>query len=228
METRGERQYINMPVFAAKLYDSLTSVRGVNKSFEEIAEFICTIIKEGRLLDVGTGPGRLLLEINIKNSQIELYGLDISASMLEVAKQNLGNIKNVDLRTGSINHTDYPDSFFDCIVSTGSFYNWDNPVEGINEIFRILKSGNSAFIFDSHKNYDRTILQSRLKENLKGYNPLRKTLTKFFLRKQLGMTYSISDYERILPQTRFKGSFLIHQIELGNLPFYVRLDLKKT
>ena len=36
MKGRGEKSYINMPFFAVKLYDNLTSVKGVNKAFEEI------------------------------------------------------------------------------------------------------------------------------------------------------------------------------------------------
>ena len=228
MKTRGEKQYINMPSFAARLYDNLTSVRGVNKSFEEISAFIGDILKQGRLLDIGTGPGRLLHEINIRIPQLELYGLDISPAMLEVAKQNLGNIKNLDLRIGNINHTDYEDNFFDCIVSTGSYYNWDNPVEGINEIFRILDPGKTAYIFETHKDYNRELVNSRVSDNLKGYNMIRKTLSKYFLRRQLNMTYSISEHEEILRQTKFKNSYSINQIELGNLPFYVRLELKKV
>ncbi|OFY62170.1 MAG: hypothetical protein A2V64_00880 [Bacteroidetes bacterium RBG_13_43_22] len=67
-----------MPSFAARLYDNLTSVSGVNRSFEEISEFISTLLKQGSLLDIGTGPGRLLREINKRNPQIDLYGLDIA------------------------------------------------------------------------------------------------------------------------------------------------------
>ena len=227
MKTRGEKQYIKMPLFAARLYDKLTNVRGVNKSFEEISEFVSGKLKYGRLLDIGTGPGRLLGEINRRNPQIELYGLDISESMLKLAKLNLINIQNHDLRTGNISHTDYPDNFFDCIISTGSFYNWDDPLCGIDEIFRILKEGNTAFIFDTHKSYDSKMLSARLKENLKGYNPMRKALSEFFLKKQLSMTYSVSEYKEILDQTRFRSSCMIHQVELGNLPVYIRLELKK-
>jgi ubiquinone/menaquinone biosynthesis C-methylase UbiE len=228
MITRGEKTYIDMPSFAARLYDNLTSVRGVNRSFEEISGFISNIFKQGRLLDIGTGPGRLLYEINKRIPQLELYGLDISPAMLEVAKQNLVTIKNLDLRIGNINHTDYDDNFFDCIVCTGSFYNWDNPIEGINEIFRILNPGKTAFIFETHKDYNRELVSSRLSDNLKGYNLIRKTLSKYFLRKQLSMTYSVSEHEEILKQTKFKYSYSINQIELGNLPFYVRLELKKV
>jgi ubiquinone/menaquinone biosynthesis C-methylase UbiE len=227
MKTRGERQYVNMPVFAARLYDNLTSVKGVNRSFDEIAEYVKTLSIQGKLLDVGTGPGRLLFEINKKNPNLELYGLDISASMLEVAKQNLRGISNVNLRVGNIKQTDFEDNFFECIISSGSFYNWDNPVEGLNEIHRILKDSYTAYIYDSYKDYDEMLLNSRLIENLKGYNFIRKNISKYFLKKQLRMTYLLDEYLQILEQTKFRNNYSIHKIELGNLPIYVRLELRK-
>jgi ubiquinone/menaquinone biosynthesis C-methylase UbiE len=227
MKTRGEKHYITMPSFAARLYDNLTSVRGVNKGFEEISSFIENDLKQGKLLDIGTGPGRLLYEINKRNPKIELCGLDISASMLDVARQNLQNIKNVDLRIGNILKTEYQADYFDCIVSSGSFYNWDKPIEGLNEIFRILKSGRTAYIFESHRDYNKELFDSRLKINLKGYNLLRRILSKYFLKRQLRMTYTLKEFDEILKQTDFLKSYNIKQIELGNLPIYVRLELKK-
>lgn len=216
-----------MPFFAARFYDNLTSVKGVNNSFEEISVFIDSFINQGRLLDIGTGPGRLLYAINKKNPQIDLFGLDISESMLKVARQNLHNIENVDLRVGNIVKTEYEDNFFNCIVSSGSFYNWDKPVEGINEIFRIMKSGMTSYIFETNKDYNKELLSSRLQENLKGYNFVLKILSKYFLEKQLSMTYSIPEFEGIMKRTKFRNSYNIQKIELGNLPIYVRVELKK-
>ena len=227
MKTRGEHQYINMPSFGAKLYDNLTSVKGVNKGFEEIADFIDKKLEQGKILDIGTGPGRLLYEINKKNPSFNLFGLDISKSMIDVARQNLKSVKDVDLRVGNIVNTEFQSDYFDSILSTGSFYNWDRPIEGINEIFRILKSGRTAYIFESTKDYDKTLLKSRLKNNLEGYNFFRRLFSKHFLDKQLRMTYSNNEFDEIIKQTKFKDSYKIEQIELGNLPIYIRLDLQK-
>ena len=216
-----------MPPFAARLYDNLTSVKGVNRSFEDIAVFVASILQKGRLLDIGTGPGRLLLEIHKKIPGLELSGLDISASMLVIARQNLTDIRDIDLQVGNIVQTDYLDNYFDCILSSGSFYNWDNPVESLNEIYRILKSGKTAFIFESVKDYDKALLIMRLKDNLAGYSFMRKKLSSCFLKRQLRMTYSISEFQMILKQTKFRNSYNIHQIELGNLKIYVRIELNK-
>jgi ubiquinone/menaquinone biosynthesis C-methylase UbiE len=227
MKTRGEKRYIKMPAFAARLYDNLTSVKGIDRSFEEIADFISTRLKEGKLLDAGTGPGRLLVEISKKNPGLDLFGLDISESMLALARKNIRSIKKVHLKAGNITKTDYTDDFFDCVVSTGSFYNWDKPVEALNEIYRILKSGSTAFIFDTHKDYDRKLLKSRLAENLSEYSFFRKSISIFFLQRQLSMTYSIPEFDAISKQTKFCKSYTLQKIELGNLPVYMRLELRK-
>lgn len=227
MKTRGEAQYINMPLFAVKLYDNLTSVRGVNKSFEEIAHFIGDMLTRGNILDIGTGPGRLLSEISKKAPQLKLFGLDISKAMIDRARENLAGIPDIDLRVGNINKTDFQDNFFDCIVSTGSFYNWDNPVEGLDEIYRILKPGRTAYIFDTYKDFDKSLFFTRLNENLKGYNFIRRALSKHFLLKQLSMTYQLDEYRKIPVPGKFKGNYSVRPIELGNLPVYVRLELKK-
>ncbi len=198
MKTRGEEFYIYMPLFAAKLYDNLTSVKGVNKAFREIASFITISLKYGKLLDIGTGPGRLLYEVNKKNPQIDLFGLDISLSMIHLANYNLRNIKNIHLKAGNIAKTDLQENFFDCIVATGSFYNWDKPVEGLDEIFRILKSGKKAYIFETNRNYNKELLYSRLKENLKEYNFFRRFISKFFLKKQCVATPVLNSFIKSL------------------------------
>ncbi len=225
MKTRGEKQYVNMPLFAARLYDKLTNNRGVNNSFTKISKIIGGTLREGRLLDVGTGPGRLLPEIKNQIPQLELHGLDISAAMIKIARKKLGTY--VDLRVGNIVKTDYPDNFFDCVVSSGSFYNWDNPVEGLNEIFRVLKPGRTAFVFETTTDYDPDMVRINLQNNLQDSGLIRRILSPLFLKKQLRMTYSLSEFEEILMHSEFKNSFKIERDVLGNLPVYVRIELNK-
>ena len=225
METRGQEKYINMSSFAARLYDKLSESNGMKKGFAKIARLVAVKMTEGRLLDVSSGPGRLLLEMKEHAPQLELHGLDISKAMLKIAWKRLST--DVLLKQGNIIKTDYPSDYFDCIVSSGSFYNWDNPVEALNEIYRILKPGQTAYIYETTKEYDPEILNVNLQENLVNAGLLRWFLSPLFLKKQLKMTYTVSEFRKIVMQSDFKNSYTLERDVLGGLPIYVRIELLK-
>lgn len=227
MRTRGERDYVGMPGFAARLYDNLTSVRGVRRGFQQIAQFLAARVRTGNLLDVGTGPGWLLWEIGLANRAIHLYGVDISTAMVHLAQENLRDLGSVDLRVGNITATDYAEDFFDAVVSTGSFYNWDHPVAGLDEMFRILKPGKTAFIYETVTDHDHARLEAALAANLRGYGRIRTVLSRFFLHRQLAMAYSTDQIQALLARSRFALSHHIVSLELGGLPIYVRMELTK-
>jgi tRNA (cmo5U34)-methyltransferase len=50
-----------------------------------------------RVLDLGTGDGRLLALVKLQNPDIEAFALDFSDTMLEQAKKRFANDKNVTL-----------------------------------------------------------------------------------------------------------------------------------
>ena len=92
MTSRGQDSFANLPGFAARLYSSLTKTRAIKRQHQEIARDLVSRIERGRMLDIGTGPGKLLFEIHQINPGIELFGLDISESMVQLAKKNLVGI----------------------------------------------------------------------------------------------------------------------------------------
>ena len=159
---RGEKSFIKLPKFGAKMYDKMMRLSPMQLQRREIAEDLVKHTKSGTLLDVGTGHGRLLREIYNLNPEINLYGLDISEKMIELAKENLEDIP-VTLKIGNIKNPPFEDNFFDILTSTGSLYLWDLPITSINEIHRILKNGGSALIYESHKEYDETEIKKIVK-----------------------------------------------------------------
>ena len=192
----------------------------------EIAHDLVSRIESGKLLDVGMGPGRLLSEINQLNPNLELFGLDISAAMITVAQNNLQNMR-ADLRVGSIRHTDYESDFFTVVTSVGSFYLWDYPEESLEEIFRILKKGHSAYLFEVYKDIKETEYRIALRKNLRQLNWVRKLIGPFALRKSLIMSYRTEEFNRIIEKTSFARSYTVEKIELSGLPMWARITLKK-
>jgi ubiquinone/menaquinone biosynthesis C-methylase UbiE len=208
------------------LYDRFLYVEPIQARIVEIAHDLVSRIESGKLLDVGMGPGRLLSEINQLNPNLELFGLDISAAMITVAQNNLQNMR-ADLRVGSIRHTDYESDFFTVVTSVGSFYLWDYPEESLEEIFRILKKGHSAYLFEVYKDIKETEYRIALRKNLRQLNWVRKLIGPFALRKSLIMSYRTEEFNRIIEKTSFARSYTVEKIELSGLPMWARITLKK-
>jgi SAM-dependent methyltransferase len=166
------------------------------------------------------------MEIYRLNPHLELFGLDISASMIKVARNNLQDIR-ADLRVGSIRHTDYESDFFTVVTSVGSFYLWDYPEESLEEISRILKKGESAYLFEVYKDIDETEYRDALRKNLRQLDWARRLVGPVALRKSLKMSYRTEEFVRIIEKTSFAGSYTIEKIELSGLPMWVRITLKK-
>jgi len=226
MSSRGESQFVKFPRFAAGLYSGLTRTRSLEQQYQEIAACLTDQIKSGRLLDVGTGPGRLLLEIHKLNPGLQLYGLDISQAMIELATKNLAGL-NVELKMANVCATGYDSDTFDAMVCTGSFYLWDQPVKGLEEIYRILKPGHSAHLFETRRDYDRDAYRSALRANLKQERLTMRLFGPFFLAQALRMAYRTNEVAEIVGRTSFAGRVRIENLALVGLPIWMHIQLTK-
>ena len=91
-KSRGEASFHKLPPFAARLYSRMGQSNNLQRQYADIAAFLTTQLKVGRVLDVGTGPGWLLLQLHRRNPRLQLYGLDISASMVALAQGLLAGL----------------------------------------------------------------------------------------------------------------------------------------
>jgi ubiquinone/menaquinone biosynthesis C-methylase UbiE len=178
-------------------------------------------------LDIGTGLGKLLLEIHRLNPQLELFRLDISASMAQLARQNLAG-RRARIDHGYISAARYEDDFFDGVTATGSFYLWDRPIQGLAEIHRILMPGRSAYLFETRSDFDEADFQRALKANLAGENIVRKLIAPALLMSQFKTTYPVGKLEGIIKQTNFASSHQTERVTLGGLPVWLRIEMTKT
>ena len=224
-KTRGEKAFARLPRFAAGLYDRMLP-RSNRDQLDELARDLASRTSEGPLLDVGTGPGRLLGAIHRVAPRIRLYGLDIAEAMVQRARSVLEGIE-VDLRAGTIERTDYPSDFFEIVTCTTSLYLWDEPIACLAEIHRILRPGGRACLYEVYQDADYDAVRLGLRENLRGESLLRRLLLPWLLRDQLRITYRLEDYRRLLDRSVFAGAYRIDRITLGNLPMWVRIELEK-
>ena len=110
----------------------------------------------GRVLDVGTGPGFVALEVarGLQNTRCEVVGMDLSTAMLTIAAENArreGLESVLTWREGDAKRMPFDEETFDVVVSSGSLHHWQEPVVVFDEIARVLKVGGRCIIRDSKR-----------------------------------------------------------------------------
>jgi ubiquinone/menaquinone biosynthesis C-methylase UbiE len=100
------------------------------------------------VLDVGTGPGRLPVEIARHNPQVWVTGLDVSPRMIEAARAAIEPGQQVIAEVGDVGRLPYRDGSVDLVVSTLSQHHWPDPAAALAELARVLAPGGRIWIYD--------------------------------------------------------------------------------
>ena len=141
-----------IPNPGAKVYSIIVARSPVMKDFyREVAEEVCSKVSSGKILDIGTGPGYVPLEIARRSQNSEIKAIDISPAMVRIASKNAKDAElsgHVQFQYGSAESIPFEDGYFDLIISTLSFHHWAKPRECLNEIHRVLRNGSEAWIYD--------------------------------------------------------------------------------
>jgi SAM-dependent methyltransferase len=61
---------------------------------------------------------------------------------------NAGVADRVEFRVGDVASLPFADASFDAVVSTFSLHHWPDPAKGLEEIYRVLRPGGVARIYD--------------------------------------------------------------------------------
>jgi len=106
---------------------------------DEVVEFLDG--KVGRVLDLGCGSGRNFID----NKGLDIYGVDFSGKLLEIAKKK----GYVELKKGTTDEIPYGDDFFDWVVFVRVLHCVDSAEKrkkSIEEVYRVLKKNGEAVI----------------------------------------------------------------------------------
>ena len=129
---RGERAYAGATPLFAGLHRRVA--RDIRAAVGDRAASV---------LDIGAGPGDLLLEVRPLVPHAVLTGIEPSAAMREIAADR--GLAELD---GRAEQLPLPDASVDVAVSTLSMHHWDDPARAFAEIRRVLRPGGEARIYD--------------------------------------------------------------------------------
>ena len=134
---------------SSRLYD-LLSRRVLRGMYRRLAADVAGVAPDGgAVLDAGTGPGVLLVELAARRPDLRLTGVDLSADMIAAATRNLEPFgERARARVGDVTSLPFPDRSFDLIASSLSLHHWDHPEAAVPELARILRPGGRVYIYD--------------------------------------------------------------------------------
>jgi ubiquinone/menaquinone biosynthesis C-methylase UbiE len=118
-----------------------------------IVRSLVTLEEGATIVDLGTGPGLLAVELHKLWPQPRIIGVDPSSEMLRIARKNVeeAGMSGFEARLGAAEETSLPSNSADLVVSQYSFHEWEDPQKGLGEVFRILKPGGSLILNDYNR-----------------------------------------------------------------------------
>ncbi|PLV59059.1 class I SAM-dependent methyltransferase [Thermotoga sp. KOL6] len=169
----------------AKKYDKFSRFYDKVESFFEkkyLSHFRKKLFEKlegGKILEVGIGTGK---NLPYYPDHVEIVGIDVSEGMLKICEEKLKSYpeKHVKLLRADVQNLPFEDESFDCVVSTFVFCTVPDPLKGLKELRRVLKTSGKVYFLEhmrSEKWYINLILffMNIFTKSLLGTSMLRKT-----------------------------------------------------
>ena len=142
-------------IAASEYFEQIAPIWDEERSLHAAADTVEAAIVDaigdqplGRVLDVGTGTGRMLALFADRAERA--VGLDSSHSMLAVARANLerGDAPNWELRQGDVHSPPLDAASFDLVVIHQVLHYLDDPSRAIAEAARLVAPGGRLLVVD--------------------------------------------------------------------------------
>jgi len=211
-----------IPGVLASSYEKATRMV-IGEYYGQVAEEIVSVFKSGVILDLGTGPGYLPIEIVRRTPDINIIGVDLSRKLIQLAQANAtkaGLSHRLRFEVGNSAELHFDNASFDMVISTGMLHSLKNPVAVLKEIYRVLKKGGEAWIYDP-ANITAYIDKRKWKASL---NFRERSFLWFF--KLLGLHKPIAAYtrEQVIPMIQATD---FESFEIDERKNEIRIKLQK-
>ena len=176
------------------------------------------------VIDVGSGPGSLSIGIARRRPGLRVVGVDLSGTMIRIARKNAGALSNLEFRQENAAELSAEDGAADMIVSSESMHHWRKPVAVLDEFHRVLRPGGRAWIVDGRDDFSEADQKAWFSES-----PFwLKTRPALALQRTILRTHGFisSEWESLIPSLVSQSRFGAGRIE--TLGIYRRLELVRT
>lgn len=123
----------------------------IESYYAPLAEEIVSQFPSGSILDLGTGPGYLPIEITKRAPDVSIIGIDLSRRLIKRAIENAissGVEQRIWFEPGDASDLSFENESFDLVISTGMLHMLKDPVQVLRECYRVLKKSGKVWIYD--------------------------------------------------------------------------------
>ena len=132
-----------------------------NAGLNRVAVELLEVEPDDRVLEIGFGPGKAILEAARRANRGFVAGVDRSEVMLRQAERRNRRLiaeGRVDLRQGDVAALPFESGSFTRVFEVNSFHHWPEPSEGLREIRRVLCDGGTLLLCLRMKHPTRSFL----------------------------------------------------------------------
>ncbi|HML06769.1 MAG TPA: class I SAM-dependent methyltransferase [Xanthobacteraceae bacterium] len=171
--------------------------------FKKTARRIAAHLSSGdRVLEVAPGPGYLAIEL-VRLTGCRMVGLDISRTFVRIAGENARKAGvRVDFEQGDAADLPFPAERFDFIVCRAAFKNFTRPLQALDEMHRVLKTGAVALVIDLRKDFSAKALN----DYVRGRGLINAAIIKLTFNTMLKKrAYTADSIAELVAQSRFRN-----------------------
>lgn len=133
----------------------------------------------GHMLDIGTGPGQIPLELCARDAHATVLGIDLSLHMLEHARALADAspyASRIEFRRSDAKQLGLPDASFDAVFSNTILHHIPDPLPFLREAQRVLRRGGALLIRDLARPADRDQVDALVERHAADDTPEQRAL----------------------------------------------------
>ena len=135
----------------AGTYDGLNHVLSLNIDKRWRRRAVRMLAPAEQVLDVAIGTADLTIEILRQGKAQHVTGIDLSHGMMAIGEQKVakrGYTQQVQFDYGSAQQMPYANASFDTVTCAYGVRNFANMDEGLNEMYRVLRTGGELMVLE--------------------------------------------------------------------------------